>query len=163
MTNGWRPIAFSSETGAYYSPLLSDTGHGVAAVATMSLNPSYSERYFSLWLDSGAPTSTARNGYELRLTLTTTGTNTYNVTLTKWVSGTATVLAIKAGCTFANGNSLGVVDQGSTVSVWTNTGGGFTQLLSAEVEAFSDGNAGVGGSGNISRLINFKAGTPVAA
>jgi hypothetical protein len=163
MTNGWRPIAFSSETGAYYSPVLSDTGRGVAAVATMSLNPSNSERYFSLWLDSGAPSSTARNGYELRFTLTTTGTNTYNVTLTKWVSGTATVLASKAGYTFSNGNSLGLVDQGPTVSVWTNTGSGFTQLLSTEDNAFSAGNAGVGGSGNISRLINFKAGTPVAA
>jgi Ca2+-binding RTX toxin-like protein len=162
-SNGWRPIAFSTETGAYYSPVLSDNGHGLAAVATMSLNPGNAERYFSLWLDSGAPTSTARNGYELRFTLVTTGTNTYNVTLTKWVSGTATVLASKAGYTFANGNSLGLVDQGPTVSVWTNTGSGFTQLLSAEDGAFSSGNAGIGGSGNISRLVNFKAGMPVGA
>ena len=51
------------------------------------------------------------------------------------------------------------VDQGSTVSAWTNTGSGFSQLLSASDSAFSGGKSAVEGSGNITRLKNFKVGS----
>jgi hypothetical protein len=77
----------------------------------------------------------------------------------KWQSGSQTVLASQSSYTFANGNSFAVVDQGSAVSAWANTGSGFSQLLSASDSSFSSGKPAVEGSGNITRLTNFKAGT----
>jgi hypothetical protein len=78
--------------------------------------------------------------------------------LAKWQGGTETVLASKSGYAFANGNSFALLDQGGTVSAWTNTGSGFSQLLSASDASFSGGNAGIQGAGNITRLTNFKVG-----
>lgn len=158
---GWAPVnAFPTVYGASYGPVLTDTGSGVAAAATMATNPGNAERYFSLWLDMPSPAATTRSGYELRFV--NTAANTYTVTLAKWQAGTQTVLASKAAVTFVNGNSLAVVDQGTTVSAWTDTGSGFTQLLAAQDSAFSSGNTGLEGSGNITRLTNFKAGVPLA-
>ena len=156
-TTGWRPVdAYSTVNGAYYNTTVTDTGSGIAAVATMAVNPGNTSRYFSVWLDMGTPSST-RAGYELRFT--NTATNTYEVKLSKWVSGTQTVLATKTGYSFSNGNSFAVVDQGGTVSAWTKTGFEYIQLLSASDSAFSSGNAAVEGSGNITRLTNFKVGS----
>jgi RHS repeat-associated protein len=156
-TTGWRPVdAYSTVNGAYYNPTITDTGPGIAAVATMAVNPGSTSRYFSVWLDMPTPTGT-KAGYELRFT--DTATNTYEVKLSKWVSGTQTVLASRSSYPFANGNSFALVDQGGTVSAWTDTGSGFAQLLSAADSTFSGGNAGVEGSGNITRLTNFKLGS----
>jgi Ca2+-binding RTX toxin-like protein len=157
-TGGWHPSdAFSTVNGAYYSPIVTDTGPGIAASATMATNPSLAERYFSLWLDMGSPSAASRSGYELRLT--DTAANTYTVSLSRWENGTRTILASQPNYAFANGNSFAIVDQGSTVSAWTNTGTGYAQLLSAADSTFSGGNAGVEGSGNITRLANFKVGS----
>jgi Ca2+-binding RTX toxin-like protein len=160
---GWAPVNAFVEglNGAYYAPVLADTGAGVAAAATMATNPANAERYFSLWLDMANPAAASRAGYELRFT--DTATNTYTVTLSKWQAGAQTVLASKAGYTFVNGNSLAIVDQGSTVSVFTDTGAGFVQLLSATDSAFSSGATGFEGAGNITRLTNFKAGIPLSS
>jgi hypothetical protein len=163
-TTGWRPVdAFPTVNGAFYSPTINDTGSGIAAVATMATNPSLAERHFSVWLDMPNPSASARAGYELRFTDVSSGV--YNVTLAKWQAGAETVLASKASYSFANGNSFALLDQGGTVSAWTNTGSGFSQLLSASDASFSGGNAGVQGAGNYTRLTNFKMGallTPVA-
>jgi hypothetical protein len=157
-TVGWHPSpAFPTLNGAFYAPTLTDTGSGVAAEATMATNPSIEERHFSLWLDMPTPAST-RAGYELRFT--ETAANTYTVVLAKWQGGVQTVLASQAGFAFQNGSSFAIVDQGSKVSAWTNTGSGFIQLLGAEDATFSSGNAGLEGAGNITRLTNFKAGVP---
>jgi len=164
-TTGWGPSsvdAFPTVDGASYGPALTDTGSGLAAVATMATNPFNAERYFSLWLDMPAPAG-SRAGYELRFT--DTATNTYKVTLSKWVGGVQTVLASQTGYGFVDGNSLAVVDQGGTVSAWTNTGAGFNLLLSASDSTYSGGSSGVEGSGNITRLTKFKTArlvTPVA-
>jgi Ca2+-binding RTX toxin-like protein len=161
---GWRPIdAFSTVNGAYYNPVVTDTGSGAAASVTMATNPSITERYFSLWLDMAAPSAASREGYEVRFL--NTATNTYTVTLSKWKAGTQTTLATQTGFTFVEGNSFAVADEGSNVSAWVNTGSGFVQLLSAADATFAGGNAGIEGSGNITRLINFKVGallSPVA-
>jgi hypothetical protein len=155
-TSGWRPVnAYPTLNGAYYNPTLTDSGSGVAAVATMATNPGITERHFSLWLDMPTPGST-RAGYELRFK--NTATNTYEVKLCKWISGTETVLASKSGVSFVNGNTFAIVDQGSAVSAWTDTGSGFGELLSTTDSAFSSGNAGLSGAGNIARLTKFKAG-----
>jgi hypothetical protein len=158
-STGWdAPNGFPIVHGASFNPTLTDTGTGVAAEVTMAANPGITERYFSLWLDMPNPSGTARAGYELRFL--DTAANTYTVTLSRWQAGARTVLASKAGLGFLNGNSLAIVDQGSTVSAWTNSGAGFTQLLSGEDSSFAGGNAGVEGAGNITNLTNFKAGVP---
>ncbi len=156
-TSGWRPVdAFATAlNGAYYKTSFSDTGEGIAAVATMASNPELAERYLSVWLDLQSPGGT-REGYELRLTYT--ATNTYGVKLAKWVSGSETVLDSETGYSFADSDSLAIVDLGGTVSAWIDTGSGFQQLLSASDSTFSSGNAGIEGKGNITRLRKFKAG-----
>lgn len=156
-TIGWGPSAtYPTTAGAYYSPsYLKEAGTGVATSMTMSNNPGLTERYFALWLDMTGPTAATRNGYELRFLYT--ASNTYTVTIAKWVSGIRTVLATKTGYGFTNGSSLALADQGSTVTAWTNTGGGFNPLLSAEDAVFAGGYAGFEGAGNGNRLTNFKA------
>ena len=155
-TTGWGPSdAYSTVNGAYYQPTVTDVGSGIADQATLATNPGGTSRYFSLWLDMGTPGST-KAGYELRFT--DTASNTYTVTLSKWVSGSQTVLATKEGYSFVNGNSFALADQGGTVTAWTNTGSGFSKLLTSSDSAFAGGNAGVEGSGNITRLTNFKVG-----
>jgi subtilisin family serine protease/sugar lactone lactonase YvrE len=162
-TTGWRPVAaYPTVNGASHNATITDTGPGIAAVATMAVNPANASRYFSLWLDMSSPSST-RAGYELRFTEVSTGT--YNVTLSKWQGGAQTVLASQSSYAFAKGSSFALVDQGGTVSAWTNTGSGFSQLLSASDAAFGGGKAAVEGAGNITRLTNFKVGSllsPVA-
>ena len=164
-TSGWGPsasAAYPAVNGAFYSPTIGDVGAGIAAVATMAVNPALEDRYFSLWLDMPSPTGT-RAGYELRFT--NTATNTYKATLSKWQGGAQTILATKSNYAFVNGNSLALADQGGTVSVWTDTGSGFGQILGVSDAAFGGGNAGVGGAGAVTRLTNFKVGSllsPVA-
>ncbi len=156
-TAGWRPVnAYPTVNGTFYMQTVTDAGGGVAAVVTMAANPGIEERHFSLWLDMGNP-SLSRAGYELRFSYVST--NSYNVTLSRWQAGAQSVLASRSNYTFADGHSLAVVDKGSTVSAWTNTGLGFAKLLSANDAALSGGNAGVEGAGNIVRLTNFKAGS----
>jgi hypothetical protein len=156
MSTGWGPTSFHpTVNGAYFATVASDAGSGVAAVVTMATNPGGTSRYFSLWLDASGP-GASRSGYELKLL--NTAANTYEVKLSKWTSGTQTILASQTGYSFLNGNSLAVVDQGSAVSAWTNTGSGFTQLLSGTDSSFSSGNGALEGSGNTTRLSNFKVG-----
>jgi len=101
---------------------------------------------------------TTRSGYELRFT--DIGTNLYKVTLSRWAAGVQTVLATGLSYTLPIGSSLALTDQGSTVTAWTNTGSGFVKLIGATNSEFSGGRAGVEGSGNITRLKNFKFGVP---
>jgi hypothetical protein len=156
-TTGWRPVAaYPTVNGAYYGTSVPSSEAGSASVVTMAVNPANASRSFSLWLGMTTPGST-RNGYELRFTNVSSGV--YSVSLSKWQEGSQTVLSSKASVAFVNGNSLAVVDQGSTVSGWTNTGSGFTELLGASDSSFGTGKAAIEGSGNITRLTNFKAGS----
>ncbi len=160
-TSGWRPVsAYPTVNGAYYNSSFTDNGTGIATVLTMPMDPgmggSNPGRYFSLWLDMPSPAS-ARAGYELRFT--NVGAGKYDAILSKWQSGTQTVLASQPGTSIANGNSFALVDEGSTVSAWTNSGSGFIQLTSISDSAFSAGSSGLEGAGNFTRLNNFKAGT----
>ena len=161
-TTGWHPnFAFPSISGAYFAPSITDTGSGIASVATLTAHPGGTEQYFSLWLDMSSPSGGTRAGYELRFNYLTP--TTYKVTLSKWQGGTQTVLASEASYSFGYGTSLALLDQGSTVSFWANKGSGFSQILSASDSTYGSGNAGVEGTGS-TRLTNFKVGallTPV--
>jgi Ca2+-binding RTX toxin-like protein len=157
-TTGWgASAAWPTINGAYYAPVVTDVGTGVADVATVASGPgnNFPSRYFSLWLDLQTPGST-RSGYQVRFVQTTL--NVYEVILAKWSAGTESVLATKTGYSLAAGSSVALVDEGSKVAVWTNTGAAFTQLLTAADSAFSGGNGGVEASGNESRLTKFKIG-----
>ena len=157
-SGGWGPSeAFPTVNGAYWNPAsFADAGEGVAVAATLSVSPSASERWFSLWLDMSEP-GRSQSGYELRFT-NVDGVNRYTVTLSKWVSGTRTVLATASEYTLAPQSSFALVDQGGTISAWTEAGSGFSQLLTANDATYSRGNAGIEGAGNITRVRNFKAG-----
>ena len=155
-STGWGPSgAYPTVAGAYYAPSVSDVGSGVADVVTMAANPEIENRYFSVWLDMSSPAST-RSGYEATFTYLSSGA--YEVKLSKWTGGSQTVLASKPSYGFANGNSVALVDQGGAVSVWTNVGSGFAELLSAGDSSFAGGEGGVEGAGNITRLTNFRTG-----
>jgi Ca2+-binding RTX toxin-like protein len=157
-TTGWSAVsAWPTINGAYYAPTVADVGTGVATVATVAAGPgnNFPSRYFALWLDLQTPGS-ARSGYQLRFVQTSL--NVYEVILAKWSAGTETVLATKTGYSLAAGSSIALVDEGSDVAAWTNTGAGFTQILTAADSSFSGGNGGVEASGNGSRLTNFKIG-----
>ncbi len=156
-TTGWRPVdAHPTANGAFYELTLSGAGTGIATVTTMAEDPRLGGRYFSLWLDAQG-IATSRTGYELRVTCVST--DVYNLGLYKWQAGAQTELATKTNYSFLVGNSLALVDQGGTVSAWTDTGSGFAQLLSAADTTFNSGNAAVEGAGNYTRLTNFKAGS----
>lgn len=158
VSGGWAPYdAYPTINGAYWnSATFADTGAGTGVAVTLAAKPENLSRYFSLWLAMPAPAST-RSGYELRFTETSSGI--YEVSLLKWVSGTKTALNSKSNYSFATNRDLALVEREGTVSVWTNpTGEGYTQILTAKDSTFTSGYSGVEGSGNITRLKNFKAG-----
>ncbi len=154
---GWGPYdAYSTINGAYWQKAsFADSGAGDAVAALLYGNPTIASRYFSLWLNAPSPAS-IRSGYELRFT--ETSASVYEVVLSKWQSGTKTVLASKAGYSFLTGSLFALADKAGTVSVWTKTGSEYTQLLSAADSTFISGYTGIEGSGNITRLKEFRSG-----
>lgn len=157
---GWGAArAYPAIDGAYFKPVVTDMGTGIAAVATVASSPGAAERYFSLWLDMPSPASSPRAGYELKVTYVTS--SLYSVTLSKWVAGTQTVLA-SGSCSSGIGISFALVDTGDTVSAALKNGSTFTSLLSANDSAFASGKAGVEASSDQLRLKDFKVGQLLA-
>jgi hypothetical protein len=156
---GWGPYdAFvSGSNGAYWNPSTFSDASGSAAAITMQANPEVAERYLSLWLDMSSPGS-ARSGYELRWTLNSNLT-TYTVKLSKWSSGTQTMLASNAEVSIPNGTTMAISDTGGTVTAWKGSGGTLTSVLSATDSTYSSGYAGIEAAGNFSHSQNFKAGS----
>jgi hypothetical protein len=155
-STGWGPLGpFPYVAGASYGPTVTDLGSGTAVAVTMAANPTLVERYFSVWLD--LPSSpTGKTGYQLKFY--DSATNKYTVSLVRWSSGTPTTLKEATNVSFLNGNSLALVDEGSTVSAWTNTGTVFTQLMSAPDSTYSSGTVAVEGVGNGTKLTNLRFG-----
>lgn len=159
-SSGWSPFdAFSSINGAYWTQMPFGDSPGSAAAVTMMTSPTNPERYVSLWLDMPNPAG-AKSGYQLRWA-SVSGT-TYSVVLSKWASGTETVLASNPTVTIPTGTTLAISDTGGTIQAWQGTGASLTPILSAADAGFSSGYAGIEGSGYVSRSINFKAGSFVA-
>jgi hypothetical protein len=154
--NGW-PYA----NGAYYNSSSYTAAYGgAAAAARLTVAPAFAERWFALWLDARNELGGTMSGYELRFTFVgeESEEEIYDVTLTKWVSGTRTLLASRGEFTFPVTSSLAIVDEGGTVSAWVNTGAGFTQLLSESDTTFDSGSAGLGAADLNTALSTFKAG-----
>jgi Ca2+-binding RTX toxin-like protein len=155
--DGWGPFdPFPTVNGAFWQrAAFADTGAGAAVAATLLDQPTLAGRHFSLWLHMPDPAS-ARSGYELRFTESSAGS--YDVELSRWEGGTRTVLTTKTAQPFPVGGQLALVDKGGSVSALTNAGSGFTQLLSVADTTFSAGYTGIEGSGNVTRLGNFRSG-----
>ena len=160
-SGGWAPSnGYPVVSGAYWNPTsFADAGRGVAVAGTLSVGAEIANRWFSVWLDMAEPGST-QSGYELRFTYSgeEEEEDLYNVTLTKWASGTRTVLARASEYTLAPQSSFALVDKGGTVYAWINTGSGYRQLLSARDATYSRGYAGIEGAGNTTRVRQFRAG-----
>jgi subtilisin family serine protease/sugar lactone lactonase YvrE len=155
-TSGWGVYdIYPIVNGAYWNPSTFNDKSGDAAATTMGAAPTAENRYLALWLDMPNPAA-AKSGYQLRWIYNPGGT--YTVKLSKWSSGTETVLASNASVSIAVGTTLAISDTGGTVTAWQGTGGSLTSILSASDTAFSEGYAGIEASGQKSRLTNFKAG-----
>jgi len=155
---GWRPAnAFPTEQGAYWHPVLTDTGGGVAALATVTGNPTISGRYLAVWIDMSTP-GTTRNGYELRFTETTENASVYTARLSRWQGGVQVPLAVVPSYTLPLKSKFALVKKAGVVSAWVNTGSGYSQILSAADPAFTGGYTGLEGAGNITRLTEFRSG-----
>jgi Ca2+-binding RTX toxin-like protein len=156
---GWRPIeAFPTDYGAVYSKPVSASANGIATVATLAQAPTIAERYFSVWLGMGTPTSTSRGGYELRFTETTTR-NVYDVTLSSWTTGVKSSLTQKLAYTLPEKSQFALVAKGGIVSAWVNTGSAFTELLAVKNANYTAGYSGIEAAGNFISLTNFKTGS----
>jgi RHS repeat-associated protein len=160
-TSGWGPSnAFPTVNGAYWNPSTFSDNTGSAAAITMQVSPGITERYVALWLDMSSPGS-VKSGYQLRWEYVST--NTYSVTLSKWSSGTQTMLASNASVSIPAGTTMAISDNGGSVSAWQGGGGTFSSLLTAPDTAYASGYAGVEGSGSNSRSTSFKAGMLLGA
>ena len=127
---GWAPYdAFSTVNGAYWNPSTFSDQSGDAASISIQAVPGPDNRYVGLWLNMGAPGS-AKSGYQLRLIYNPGGSGTYTVKLSKWSSGTETVLASNASVSIPAGTTMAISDTGATVSAWKSSGGSLTALLS---------------------------------
>jgi hypothetical protein len=154
-TTGWAPyLAHPSVSGSYRSTSYSDAGAGGAVAATIAVMPASEGQHFSLWT---VPNPLfGRHGYELKATRNSAGK--YSITLSRWTSGTPSVLAVATEYVLSAGSSLALVDQGGSVSAWVDSGSGFFQVLSASDSAFSSGYVGLSGSGTAIRLTKWRAG-----
>jgi hypothetical protein len=160
-SRGWGPYnGYPVVSGAYWNPAsFADAGRGVAVAGTLAVGAELANRWFSVWLDMSSPGST-QSGYELRFTYSgeEEEEDLYDVTLSKWTSGTRTVLASTSEFTLAPESSFALVDKGGTVYAWTDAGSGYRLSLSASDTAYSRGYAGINGAGNIARVRGFRAG-----
>ncbi|HEX5610862.1 MAG TPA: hypothetical protein VFX45_12315 [Solirubrobacterales bacterium] len=163
--SGWGPFnGYPAVNGAYRSTipyLYNDAGFGGGAAVTMAVAPGASGHAFSIWFVAKNAFSWA-NGYELRFTLESG--SEYNVALYRVTSSTGfppvkvqTTLAT-GKWTISPGSSVALVDAGSVVSAWVDSGAGFTQVFSAVDTSYNQGYVGLSGSGTATRLVNLKAG-----
>src|ERR1044072_7707723 len=154
--SGWGPLTFPALSGAYWKPHTFKDSTGNAASVTLQNAPGVSERYLALWLNMPDPGS-AKTRYQLHW-MVNTDTSTYTVRLSKWVSGTKTVLASNASVSIPIGTTRALSDTGGTVAAWRTEGGILTSLLSASDTTYSSGYAGIEGAGSNGRISTFKAG-----
>ena len=159
---GWGPSAAAPAMhgASWNQQRFVDDEPGAAVAATLAVAPTTLNDYFSLWLDMPSP-ATDQTGYELRFTRTATA-DSYNVVLFKWQAGVRSTLGTKFNYVFPTQSSFALVDQGRIVSVWADTGSGYTQLFRVSDSSFTEGYAGISGVGNAARLQGFKAGARTA-
>ena len=143
--------------GAYWtSTSYSDENDGLLVSATLGSGPTANGEYVSLWLDMPSPGS-ARSGYEARFTGTNGSSSAYKVELSKWASGTRTVLATKEGFSLPVNTTFALTETGGRLGIWTGTSG-FSRVLTAYDATYDSGYAGIETYGGEGTAYNFRAG-----
>lgn len=157
--SGWSPYdVHPTVNGAYWkSATYSDVAAGDAVALTMQTAPGAVGHQVGIWLNMPEP-GVAKSGYQLRWEAQATA-NTYTLKLAKWVGGVETLLASNGSFTIAPGTTLALTDTGGRVAAWSGSGSSLNLALSASDSTYSSGYAGLSGTGENSRSINFKAGT----
>jgi hypothetical protein len=146
-------------SGAYWTPsTFSDSGAGVLVAATVGTRLYETGEYMSIWLDMPSPGST-RSGYEGRMTYLGGVANEYEVEISKWASGTRTVLASGVKVSIPPGTAYALTEVSGQLSLWTGTSS-FAPALTASDSTYSSGYAGLETYGELGTEYNFRAGTP---
>jgi hypothetical protein len=146
-------------SGAYWTPTtFSDTGSGLLVAATVGTDLNATGEYMSIWLDMPSPGS-ARSGYEGRMAYPGGAANEYEVEISKWSSGTRTVLASGVKVSMPPGTTYAVTAMSGQLALWVGNGS-FAPALTASDSTYSSGYAGLETYGPHGTENNFRAGTP---
>lgn len=152
--HGWG----SNENGAaaaYWNPsTFSSAANSAQVAATIGNAVSWDGERLGLWLHMPNPGS-AKSGYEVRFGNIA---GSAGVELSKWVSGTRTILGGKASYSVPAGSVIALSETGGRLTVWTNKGGAYSEVLSANDSTYSSGYAGIEASGVTPKLYDFRAG-----
>jgi Ricin-type beta-trefoil lectin domain-like/Ricin-type beta-trefoil lectin domain len=149
----------SSLAAAYWNPnAFSDAAGTNITSATIGTGSPNAGEYEALWLDVGSAGSNARNGYEARFSGVSGSQTNLTVELSKWVSGTRTVLATAGGVSLPAGATVSLTETpGGTLSVWGGTST-ISQLVTAQDSTYASGYAGLEVQGGAGTIYNFRAG-----
>jgi hypothetical protein len=142
--------------GAYWNPAYFNDAHGVLVAATVGTGSSAAGEYGALWLDMPDPQDT-RSGYEARISGTNGSSSGYKVEISKWVSGTRTVLASEENVSVPVGTTLALTKSGGALTLWSGAGS-FSQVVSATDTSYHSGYAGIEVNGGEGTYYNFQAG-----
>jgi NHL repeat len=158
-TGSWHGYGANGSTlaGAYWNGTsFNDASAGLLVSATVGTGSTPAGQYMALWLDMPSPGS-ARSGYEARFTGTNGSESAYKVELSKWVSGTRTVLGTKEGFSLPVNTTFVLTETGGKLTLWTGTSS-FSRVLSAYDSTYSSGYAGIEVYQGSGTAYNFRAG-----
>lgn len=146
--------------GAYWNrAVFNDSDGPVAAAATLGTGPIYerwSNEYLSLWLDMPNPGS-VRSGYEVRFRGAHRTSTSYRVELSKWASGTRTVLAKIRRVSLPANAKFALSEAGGKLVAWTGKST-LRPILSATDHTYNGGYVGIEANRGEGTAYNFRAG-----
>ena len=150
-----------NRSGAYWKgAVFSDSNGPVVTVATLGTGPIYERwpnEYLSLWLDMPDPNKVRRAGYEVRFKGARRTDSAYAVELSKWVSGTRTVLAKAEGVSLPVDTKFALSETRGSLAVWVGNSK-LTRILSATDSAYRGGYVGIEANRGEGTAYNFRAG-----
>jgi hypothetical protein len=142
--------------GAYWNgATFNDSKDAVLVGATVGTGSVTSGQYGALWLNAPSP-GTTRSGYEARFTGTGSA-SAYKVEISKWASGTRTVLATKEGVALPVGTTIALSEQAGGLVIWTGTTA-FTPILSTTDTTYISGYVGIDVNGGQGSYYDFRGG-----
>jgi RHS repeat-associated protein len=153
--DGWG--ASEKDAAAYWNVApSSSSGQGAASVATVlgKAGLTYTGERAALWLHMPSPSS-QKSGYEARFEKEAGGVK---AEISKWVSGTRTVLASKSGLSLAIGDNLAFTEAGGRLTLWSGAPGSETAAVSAFDTTYSSGYVGMEAQGVSPKQHHFRAG-----
>ena len=158
--HGYGTDAGGNLSSAYWNQQSFDDFAGsVAVAATVGTGSASSGEYVGLWLDMPNPGS-SRSGYEARFSGIDGSSANYKVELSKWVSGTRTVLASQAeGFSLPTDTTIVLTQAVSgEIELWTGSGSSYAKALSASDATYAGGYAGIEVLGGAGTYYDFRAG-----